>query len=75
LTDLGSVKVSARAHCYLSARADIKQLNVVALVRNLIEQYVDDELHISSLAVDRFSAKEAPEIRSNSQRLGKRGSA
>ena len=63
LKDLGSVKVSERSHAYLHARADVKRLDVVALVRDLIEQYVEDELHISSLANDRITVQEASEIR------------
>ena len=50
LHDLGSIKVSESAHSYLRARALKKKCDLAALVRDLVEAYVSDELHVCTLA-------------------------
>ena len=57
LKDLGSIKVSEAAHSYLRARATTKRIELVALVRDLVEAYVNEEIHISTMAAEIHSAK------------------
>ena len=57
LHDLGSIKVSERAHSYLRARALHQRFDVAALVRDLVEVHVKSELHVSSLAQEIHEAK------------------
>ena len=50
LHDTGSVKISETAHSYLKVRADQSNTSVVALIRDLVEKYVANELHVFSMA-------------------------
>lgn len=57
LHDLGSIKVSESAHSYLRARALKKKYDLSTLVRELVEAYVADELHVCSMAGEIHEAK------------------
>jgi len=57
LHDLGSIKVSESAHSYLRARALKKKCDLAALVRELVEAYVVDEMHVATLAAEIHEAK------------------
>jgi len=67
LHDIGSVKISERSHSYLSARATQKKTTVVALVRELVESFVEDEFHVFSMAGQNHIAKQLGEILGDSQ--------
>lgn len=67
LHDVGSVKVSEVAHSYLSARATQKHTTVVALVRELVEEYVTSELHVFTVAEQTHKSKELGAILGDSQ--------
>ena len=67
LKDLGSVKISEAAHSYLRARATLKRVELVALVRDLVEAYVKEEIHISSMAAEIHQAKGLGEIQGDMQ--------
>ena len=58
LHDVGSVKISEAAHSYLSARAAQKNITVVAMVRELVEEYVNTELHTFNVAAETHKAKQ-----------------
>jgi hypothetical protein len=57
LHDLGSVKVSEQAHSYLRARATKRVMDVTALVREIVELHVADELGVFSMADKLHEAK------------------
>lgn len=67
LHDVGSVKISEAAHSYLAARAAQKNITVVAMVRELVEEYVTTELHIFSVAGETHRSKQLGEILGDSQ--------
>lgn len=67
LHDVGSVKVSEIAHSYLSARATQKHSTVVALIRDLVEDYVTSELHVFSVADENHMTKQLGKISGNNQ--------
>ena len=62
LKDLGNLKVSERAHSYLRARALSKRIDLLALVRELVEAHVAEELHVISMANEIHKSKELGEI-------------
>ena len=67
LHDAGSVKISETAHSYLKARADQKHTTVVALIRDLVEDYVSSELHVFSVADQLHESKQLGKITGDSQ--------
>lgn len=50
LHDLGSIKVSERDHSFLRAKALKKGIDVSALVRQVVHEYVESEVGVFSLA-------------------------
>lgn len=69
LKDLGNLKVSERAHSYLRARALSKRVDLISLVRELVEAHVAEELHVFSMASDIHKSKELGEITGDDGRL------
>ena len=67
LHDVGSVKISEAAHSYLSARATQKHTTLVALIRELVEEYVASELHVFSVAYQTHKSKELGAILGDAQ--------
>lgn len=67
LHDIGSVKISERAHSYLAARADQQKSSVVALIRGLVESHVDSEFDVFSMADQKHIAKQLGKITGDSQ--------
>ena len=59
--------MSEVAHSYLLARAGQKHTTVVGLIRDLVEAYVSDELHVFSVADDNHIAKQLGKISGNNQ--------
>jgi hypothetical protein len=57
LHDLGSVKVSERDHSYLRAVSLSKRIDVTTLVRDWIEERVNEELHVHTVAQQIHEAK------------------
>lgn len=67
LHDIGSVKISERAHSYLAARADQNHSTVVTLIRDLVELHVDSELRVFSIADQKHIAKQLGAITGDRQ--------
>ena len=58
LKDCGSVKISEAAHSYLRALATSKNIDLVALIRQIIEAKVIEDFHVFSMAQEIHSAKQ-----------------
>lgn len=58
LKDVGSVKISEAAHSYLRALALSKNIDLVALIRQIVETKVIDDFHVFSMAQDIHSSKQ-----------------
>jgi len=67
LHDLGSIKVSETAHSYLRARAISKRMDVAALVRDLVEAHVAEELRVISVANEIHLSKQLGKITGDSE--------
>ena len=67
LHDCGKVYVSERAHSYLRAKSTAKRVDLVTFIRELVEAYVDEELHVHSVANDIHNAKGLGRIDGDSQ--------
>lgn len=57
LHDLGSVKVTETTHSMLRARALAKRIDLTAFVRELLDQWANEELHVFSVAQDLHESK------------------
>ena len=57
LHDLGSVKISQRAHALFKARASILGVDVVTIIRQVIHDAAQKEFNTMSLAADIYKSK------------------
>ena len=57
LKDIGSVKLSERDHSFLRAEAMASNVEVTALVRNLVHEYVSKRIEVFRLADELHQAK------------------
>jgi hypothetical protein len=57
LHDLGNVKVDERTHSMLRARAMAKRIDLSAFVRELLDNWATEELHVFSMAADLHESK------------------
>ena len=57
LKDIGSVKLSERDHSFLRAEALTMNIELTALVRNLVHEYVSKRIEVFRLADELHQAK------------------
>ena len=65
--DLGSLKVSQEVQSVLAAKAKLKRTTVVALVREIVESYINEELHVFIMASEIHETKGFGKLSGGSQ--------